>query len=70
MSQHVDELAETEPFLSIVIPANPGSGPGQAPESRKFRVFWMPDRVRHDEFEPWYDAINIYLLHNIQGAVE
>jgi len=32
----------------VVIPANPGSGPGQAPESSGVETFWMPDQVRHD----------------------
>jgi len=25
-----------------VIPANPGSGPGQGPESSYFKMFWTP----------------------------
>jgi hypothetical protein len=36
-----------------VIPANPGSGPGQAPESRIARKYWIPGRAslaRNDNF--------------------
>jgi hypothetical protein len=36
-----------------VIPANPGSGPGQAPESRIARKYWIPGRAslaRNDDF--------------------
>jgi hypothetical protein len=32
-------------MISPVIPANPGSGPGQAPESRKNKYFWTPAGV-------------------------
>jgi hypothetical protein len=45
----VDELAKSKFFRFDVIPANPGSRPGQAPESSKFNEFWMPDQVRHDD---------------------
>jgi hypothetical protein len=39
--------------LNSVIPANPGSGPGQAPESRIAKKTWIPGRAslaRNDDF--------------------
>jgi hypothetical protein len=38
----VDGIVKSPKSLSSVIPANPGSGPGQAPESRKDMQFWTP----------------------------
>ena len=29
------------------------------PESSNFNVFWMPDQVRHDDFETFYEFIFI-----------
>jgi len=38
----VDELVKSQIATVSVIPANPGSGPGQAPESSYFKTFWTP----------------------------
>jgi len=38
----IDEFAKSEITPVSVIPANPGSGPGQAPESSYFKTFWTP----------------------------
>jgi len=41
----VDELVKSQKCPRIVIPMNPGSGPGQAPESRDFKGLqkhWTP----------------------------
>ncbi len=38
----LDDLVKSRNFLEYVIPANPGSGPGQAPESSYFKAFWTP----------------------------
>jgi hypothetical protein len=37
-----------------VIPAKLVLDSIREPESRKFNVFWMPDQVRHDDFETFY----------------
>jgi hypothetical protein len=29
------------------------------PESSKFNAFWMPDQVRHDDFETFYGIVNV-----------
>ena len=31
------------------------------PESSKFNAFWMPDQVRHDDFETFYEIVNVAL---------
>jgi hypothetical protein len=31
----------------------------EKPESSKFNAFWMPDQVRHDDFETFYEAVKI-----------
>jgi hypothetical protein len=36
-------LVKSGGFTEFVIPANPGSGPGQAPESSYLKIFWTPD---------------------------
>ena len=50
-------------FHFFVIPANLGSGSGQASESSKFNRFWMPPayympgqayQVRHDNWRAFY----------------
>jgi hypothetical protein len=41
----VDELVKSQKVRFPVIPANPGSSPGQAPESSYFKylkIFWTP----------------------------
>jgi hypothetical protein len=37
-----DGIVKSRNSIEFVIPANPGSGPGQAPESSNFRMFWTP----------------------------
>jgi hypothetical protein len=37
-----DELVKSRNSIEFVIPANPGSSPGQAPESSYFKMFWTP----------------------------
>jgi hypothetical protein len=37
-----DELVKSLKRHISVIPANPGSGPGQAPESSNSKKFWTP----------------------------
>jgi hypothetical protein len=37
-----DDLVKSRNSIEFVIPANPGSGPGQAPESSHFKMFWTP----------------------------
>ncbi len=40
-----DELVKSQKVVFPVIPANPGSGPGQAPESsylKHLKILWTP----------------------------
>jgi len=32
----------------------------QKPECSEFNMFWMPDQVRHDDFETFYKFIMLY----------
>jgi hypothetical protein len=53
-----------------VIPANPGSGPGQAPESSYFKylkILWTPVSTGVTTF---YDNINFNLLPLLKGGRE
>ncbi|MFH1489848.1 MAG: hypothetical protein ABII06_13180 [Pseudomonadota bacterium] len=29
------------------------------PDTSKFNTFWMPDPVRHDDFETFYESVNV-----------
>ena len=40
-----------------VIPANPGSGPGQAPEPSYFKTFWTPAFAGVTLQETFYEFI-------------
>ena len=42
----VNELKKSGICIKFVIPANPGSNPGQAPESIYFKMFWTPAFAR------------------------
>jgi hypothetical protein len=45
LNAFIDELVKSQKCPRIVIPVNPGSGPGQAPESRDFKGLqkhWTP----------------------------
>jgi hypothetical protein len=37
-----DEFVKSRNSIECVIPATPGSGPGQAPETSYFKTFWTP----------------------------
>ena len=50
MSYHIEELAEIKPLPVNVIPAPHLVRDKLQPESSKFKAFWMPDQVRHDDF--------------------
>jgi hypothetical protein len=52
-----DELAKNRNSATHVIPANPGSCPGQAPESRYFIMFWTPAFAGVTTRETFYDSI-------------
>jgi hypothetical protein len=41
-SLRTDELVKSRISIKFVIPANPGSSPGQASESSFFKMFWTP----------------------------
>jgi len=54
-----DELVKSQKCLRIVIPVNPGSGPGQAPESRDFKGLqkhWTPVFTGVTTF---YEVVNL-----------
>jgi len=56
---NIDGLVKSQKCPSIAIPVNPGSGPGQAPESRDFsalRQHWTPVFTGVTTF---YESINI-----------
>jgi hypothetical protein len=38
----MDEIVRSRNSIKFAIPANPGSGPGQAPESSYFKMFRTP----------------------------
>jgi hypothetical protein len=42
MGKYLDGFAKSRNPVKLVIPAKPGSGPGQAPESIYFNMFWTP----------------------------
>jgi hypothetical protein len=50
MSSLIEELAEIKPLPANVIPAPHPVRDNLQPESGKFKAFWMPDQVRHDDF--------------------
>jgi hypothetical protein len=45
-------------MTSPVIPANPGSSPGQAPESRKNKHFWTPAFAGVPALMTFCEAVN------------
>ena len=62
----IDELVKSPKVGFSVIPANPGSGPGQAPESRvpgenRDPVFEMvPDFRRNDVWTPGFTGVTTF----------
>jgi len=58
----IDDLVKSLKRRISVIPANPGSGPGQAPESSYFKylkILWAPVSTGVTTF---YDSIKIHFL--------
>jgi len=53
-----DGLVRSAKASFSAIPANPGSGPGQAPESRKNKQFWTPAFAGVTVLMTFYEAIN------------
>ena len=53
-----DELVKSLISKESVIPANPGSGPGQAPESSNSKKFWTPAFTGVTLVAPFYEIIN------------
>jgi hypothetical protein len=45
-------------MLFSVIPAPHQVRDKLQPESSNFNAFWMPDQVRHDDFETFYRIVN------------
>jgi hypothetical protein len=54
----IDGLAKIKPLPTNVIPAPHLVRDNLQPESSKFKAFWMPDQVRHDDFGFKYGTIN------------
>jgi hypothetical protein len=57
--KNLDELAKSRNSIEFVIPANPGSGPGQAPESSYFKMFWTPAFAGVTLQVTFYEIINL-----------
>jgi hypothetical protein len=60
---NVDELVKSQKVRFPVIPANPGSSPGQAPESSYFKylkILWTPVSTGVTTF---YEIINVVIFH-------
>jgi hypothetical protein len=55
----VNELKKSGICIKFVIPANPGSNPGQAPESIYFKMFWTPAFARVTLRETFYGIIKV-----------
>jgi hypothetical protein len=56
---NIDAFAKSLNPIEFVILANPGSGPGQAPESSYFKKFWTPAFTGVTPQETFYEPINI-----------
>jgi len=61
---NVDEPVKSRKVLFSVILAKvlrqaQDREPIERPESSRFNAFWMPDQVRHDDFETFYETINV-----------
>jgi len=57
MTFKFDELVKSRNSIEFVIPANPGSSPGQAPESCYFKMFWTPAFAGVTLQETFYEII-------------
>jgi hypothetical protein len=57
------ELVKSRNSIEFVIPANPGSGRGQAPESSYFKMFWTPAFAGVTTQETFYETINFWLTY-------
>jgi hypothetical protein len=55
-------------MLFSVIPAPHQVRDKLQPESSNFNAFWMPDQVRHDDFETFYRIVNITSLSIVATA--
>ncbi len=53
-----DEFVKSRNSIEFVIPANPGSSPGQAPESSYFKMFWTPAFAGVTTKQTSYETIN------------
>jgi hypothetical protein len=54
-----DGFVKSQEMAFPVIPANPGSGPGQAPESRKNKHFWTPAFAGVTALMSFYETVNV-----------
>ncbi|MCX5916306.1 MAG: hypothetical protein NTX30_06420 [Deltaproteobacteria bacterium] len=52
-----DEPVKSRNSIEFVIPANPGSSPGQAPESSYSKMFWTPAFAGVTLQETFYEII-------------
>jgi hypothetical protein len=50
MSYPIEKLAEIKPLTANVIAAPHPVRDKLQSEPSKFKAFWMPDQVRHDDF--------------------
>ena len=56
---NIDDFLKSRNFIEFVIPANPGSGPGQAPEPSYFKMFWTMTFAEVTLPENFYEVIRI-----------
>jgi hypothetical protein len=54
---NLDEFVKSKNSMESVIPAAPGSGPGQAPESSDFKMIWTPAFAGVTIQETFYETI-------------
>ena len=63
-----DDLVKSRNSIEFVIPANPGSSPGQAPESSYFKMFWTPAFAGVTLQETFYEIIKFGVKRMISRA--
>jgi hypothetical protein len=58
-------FVKSQIIIEPVIPANPGSGPGQAPESSYLKMFWTPVSTGVTTGETFYEIFNFYMENRL-----
>jgi len=63
MKSKLDGLVKSRKVFFSVIPAKAGHVVKLFALSSKFNAFWMPDQVRHDDFEIFYEIVKFNIFH-------